>query len=108
MHQLHDLLDSRLILGKIENLLRACITREHSAARIVPVRAELGYVESNLQAIFARQQVLLRLLARADILDHDCVAQWPPGPVANDMCRRALPSHFSVFTSGTLFRVEKG
>src|SRR6266404_3318077 len=63
MHQLHDLFDTRLILGKIENLLRARIPREHAVARIVLVRSELGYVESNLQTIFALAQPILCCLS---------------------------------------------
>ncbi len=63
MHQLHDLFDSRLVLGKIENLLRARIPREHAVARIVPVRAELGYVESSLQTIFTLAQPILCCLS---------------------------------------------
>src|SRR5262249_12986847 len=54
MHQLHDLFESRLILGEVENLLRAGIPREHAAARIVSVRPELRHIEGELQTIFAR------------------------------------------------------
>src|SRR5258708_27541258 len=42
IHPLHDLFDSRLILGKIENFLRARIPREHAVERIVLPRPELG------------------------------------------------------------------
>src|SRR6266436_282914 len=65
MHQLHDLFDTRLILGKIENLLRARIAREHTVPRIVLVRPELSYVEGKLQTIFAPAQPILRCLSPA-------------------------------------------
>src|SRR5215831_10822561 len=108
MHQLHNLFDSRLIVGKIENFLTARIPRDDTVERIILPRPELGRVESKLQTIFARQQVLLRLLACADILDHYCVAQWPAGPIANNIGRRARPNHFSVFADIALFHVENG
>src|SRR5262249_46560685 len=63
MHQLHDLFDTRLVLGKIENLLRARIAGEHTEAQIVPVRPELGYIEGNLQTIFALAQPILCCLS---------------------------------------------
>src|SRR5262245_29096832 len=61
MHQLHELFDGRLVLGKIENLLTARIPREHVAAWIVQIRPELGYIEGKLETIFARPQGLLGL-----------------------------------------------
>src|SRR5215467_8636355 len=56
VYPLHELFESRLIPGKVENFLRAGIPREHVVARIVPVRPELRHIEGELQTIFARKQ----------------------------------------------------
>src|SRR6266849_6337869 len=62
VHELHDLFLGRLIVGKIENLLSACIAGEHAMTQIVLVRPELGCVEGKLETVFARFQVCLRSL----------------------------------------------
>src|SRR5262245_16430959 len=63
MHPLHDLFDRCLVGGKIENFLCPRIHRDYVAERIVLPPSELGCVESELQAIFARLQVPLRRLS---------------------------------------------
>jgi hypothetical protein len=76
--------------------------------RVVLPPPELGCVERKLQPIFARLQVLLRLLSRVEILDHSYVAQQPTRPVANDVHRYARPDCGSVFTDVALFHIESG
>src|SRR5258708_15983463 len=59
MHPLHELLDRRLVSGKIENFLYARIHRDHAVERIVLPPPELGCVEGKLQTIFAVAQQIL-------------------------------------------------
>src|SRR5260221_658833 len=92
MHPLHDLLDSRLTFGKVEDFLSARIPAEHAVARIVLPRPELGCVEGKLETVFTRFHVLLRSLARLEVLDHGHVAQWPAKRITDDIDRRLRPA----------------
>src|SRR5262245_53412600 len=85
MHPLQELFDRHLIVGKIANFLSACIERVYAVDRIVLPPPELGRVESKLQTCLARVQVLLRLLARVEILDHSYIAQVSARRIADDV-----------------------
>src|SRR5258708_26533107 len=76
------------------------------AERIVVPPPELGCIESELQAIFARPQLLLRLLAGANVHDHGHAAQGPAGLVADDVGRHPRPNHISVLADIALFHIE--
>src|SRR5262249_23248260 len=69
MSPLHDLFKSHLIFGNAENFLRARIPGEYAAERIVLPPPEPSCVHGKLETRLARLQVLLRLLARVEILD---------------------------------------
>jgi hypothetical protein len=90
----------------IENVLAAGISRGHATQGIVLPPPELSRVEGKLHPIFARLQVLLSLLSCVDILDHGYGAQWPAGPVADDVYRRSCLDDLSVLTDVALFHVE--
>jgi hypothetical protein len=58
MHPLHEVLDRYFIGGDLENFLKARIPRANAANRIVLPPPELRCVESELQTVFARLQVV--------------------------------------------------
>jgi len=57
MYPLFDLFKGRLILGDVENFLRARIAREYVVPRVVLPPPEPGCVKGKLQTVFARLQV---------------------------------------------------
>src|SRR5262249_5161223 len=63
MHALHEVSDRYLISGQVKIFLKARISRANVAERIVPPPPESGCIESELQAVFARLQVMFRRLS---------------------------------------------
>ncbi len=63
MHPFHEILDRYFIRSHIENFLKARIPRANTAKRIVLPPPEPGCIESELQTVFARLQVVLRRLS---------------------------------------------
>src|SRR5262249_50029240 len=96
MDALQHLLDRRLMVGKIENFPTAHVSRDDVLEGIILPGPELGGIEGKLKAIFASFQVLLRLFAGVDILDHRHVAQRPSEIVADNVHGRACPDGLTV------------
>src|SRR5712692_7048989 len=63
MHPLHEILDRYFVGSHIENFLKARIPRANAAERIVLPPPEPGCIESELQTVFARLQVVFRRLS---------------------------------------------
>ena len=106
MHPLLDFFNRHRVGDDIENFLKAPIPRDHAVERIVLPPPEPGCTEGELESCPARPQSLLRLLARAKILRHDCVAQRPTELVTDSVHRCPHPDDRSIFTDIALFHIE--